>query len=266
MNRRGVSLIELLVAVAILAVFIGMILSAVHQVRVAAARTRFVNQIHQVSVAYASYCSATTRPALAPGAVFNELRPHLGSPESIAPDQRLLILGYMNTDDPSYTYFTERKGNTNVSLNSPLIKTRMRPENIPDGASNTILFAERYAQCGTTDLSWSLYGTKCYDGNTRIPCPQTPTRTATFADSNYTDIIPVAGSVPNTVTGSVAGLTFQVRVRPDECDARMAQGVFPAGLIVGLADGSVRVIGKGVSPDTFWATVTPAGGEVIGDW
>jgi hypothetical protein len=28
-----------------------------------------------------------------------------------------------------------------------------------------------------------------------------------------------------------------------------------------MFDGSVRVIGPGVSPEVFWAAVTPAGGE-----
>jgi hypothetical protein len=38
-------------------------------------------------------------------------------------------------------------------------------------------------------------------------------------------------------------------------------------MIVALADGSVRTIHPGISPETFWAAVTPAGGEVLGaDW
>jgi hypothetical protein len=33
-------------------------------------------------------------------------------------------------------------------------------------------------------------------------------------------------------------------------------------LPVALFDGSVRTMRPGVSPELFWATVTPAGGEV----
>jgi hypothetical protein len=36
---------------------------------------------------------------------------------------------------------------------------------------------------------------------------------------------------------------------------------------VTLADASVRTLSRGMSGDTWWAAVTPAGGEVLGsDW
>jgi len=39
------------------------------------------------------------------------------------------------------------------------------------------------------------------------------------------------------------------------------------GTLVALVAGSVRQIAPGISPTTFWAAVTPAGGEVLGsDW
>jgi hypothetical protein len=38
-------------------------------------------------------------------------------------------------------------------------------------------------------------------------------------------------------------------------------------MIVVFADGSVRTISPTVHPNTFWAAVTSAGGEVLsGDW
>ena len=41
----------------------------------------------------------------------------------------------------------------------------------------------------------------------------------------------------------------------------------PAGCVVGLADGSVRTLAPSMSGDTWWAAVTPSGGEVLGsDW
>jgi hypothetical protein len=54
--------------------------------------------------------------------------------------------------------------------------------------------------------------------------------------------------------------------RPDECDWTVPQSPFQAGMIVGLADGSVRTLGRLMSPETFWGAVTPAGGEVLRDW
>jgi len=38
-------------------------------------------------------------------------------------------------------------------------------------------------------------------------------------------------------------------------------------MLVALADGSVRTIAPSISAVTFWAAVTPAGGEMLGaDW
>jgi hypothetical protein len=38
-------------------------------------------------------------------------------------------------------------------------------------------------------------------------------------------------------------------------------------MLVGLGDGSVKTLNPAMSPKTFWAAVTPAGSEVLGnDW
>jgi prepilin-type processing-associated H-X9-DG protein len=40
-----------------------------------------------------------------------------------------------------------------------------------------------------------------------------------------------------------------------------------AGMMVCLADGSVRLVSPGISGATWWAACTPRGGEVLGaDW
>jgi hypothetical protein len=37
-------------------------------------------------------------------------------------------------------------------------------------------------------------------------------------------------------------------------------------MLIGLGDGSVRTASPGIRPEVFWSLVTPAGGEVTGDW
>ena len=51
------------------------------------------------------------------------------------------------------------------------------------------------------------------------------------------------------------------------CDPTRASTAHTGGIVVGLADGSVRMLSADVSGDVWWAAVTPAGGEVqSSDW
>jgi hypothetical protein len=51
------------------------------------------------------------------------------------------------------------------------------------------------------------------------------------------------------------------------CDPTRTSTAHPGGMVVGLADGSVRTLSPGISGDTWWHAVTPSGGEVLGsEW
>ena len=65
------------------------------------------------------------------------------------------------------------------------------------------------------------------------------------------------------------GSIFQVRPTPflGNCDPTRASTPHGGGILVGLADGSGRTLAPTMSGKTWWAAVTPAGGEVLGsDW
>jgi hypothetical protein len=82
-------------------------------------------------------------------------------------------------------------------------------------------------------------------------------RRATFADEPLGDFTPIG----------VPSQTFQLRPSIAECDSRMAQSPYASGMLAALADGSVRTLSRGMSPATYWGTVTPSGGEILGlDW
>jgi prepilin-type processing-associated H-X9-DG protein len=72
----------------------------------------------------------------------------------------------------------------------------------------------------------------------------------------------VARGAPNAIG---PGSIFQVQPSPFEgnCDPTRAATAHPGGMVVGMADGSVRSLAAGMSGDVWWAAVTPAGGEVL---
>jgi prepilin-type processing-associated H-X9-DG protein len=77
-------------------------------------------------------------------------------------------------------------------------------------------------------------------------------------------IVALAGrGAPNAIG---AGSIFQVQPSPylGNCDPLRASTAHPGGIQVGLADGSVRTLAATMSGATWWATVTPSAGEVLG--
>ncbi len=170
---------------------------------------------------------------------------------------------------------------TSYTANAQVFIDRPRlTRSIPDGLSNTFFYAERYARCFHTKGDYTAI-----DGYR-----------PTFADGgpllngkNNRQVYPVRAASGETVP-NIPGMAFQVRppryelfdltasgnfalymayyTNPpaDLCDSRVPQTPHSSGMLVGLGDGSVRTVAKGITPSVFWALVTPAGGEVLGDW
>src|SRR5262249_25246891 len=135
------------------------------------------------------------------------------------------------------------------------------PSDFPDGTSNTILFAERYADAidGVTGLQrnniWDHWDR--YDED----MPGFVMRGLVGVPGN-TDQLDGPGSkfqvVPNAqpIPGSNNNYSW-----------RLAQTGHISGMTVALADGSGRILAPNISGTTWWAACTPKGGEVMGtDW
>src|SRR5215212_662177 len=102
----------------------------------------------------------------------------------------------------------------------------------PDGLTNTIVFTEKLASCGSGGCVW---------GRT---------------DPDYFQ----------PVFAAWTDQKFQVKPTAAECDPRRASTPFN-GLNVTLADGSVRPLYRRMSQATWWSACTPDGDEVMGnDW
>jgi prepilin-type N-terminal cleavage/methylation domain-containing protein len=139
---------------------------------------------------------------------------------------------------------------------------RIGQASFPDGTSNTILFAERYAVC--------VSAAKPLTGQANLWDWWLPQSSATGAYLNgglghhYFPYF----AVP-TNNGSPMGPVslFQVQPPLNNCDASRANTAHPGGMQVVLADGSVRSLSPGMSGTTWWAAVTPAGNDLLGnDW
>jgi hypothetical protein len=173
---------------------------------------------------------------------------------------------YLSPADPTVVG-EYREGRASYAGNAVVFTPTAGWNTLQDGLSNTILYAEHYGHnCGGTDYYWSISDFPVHLNPPILDGIKTIRRT-TFADAQMGDVLPVSGGSPGQTRASVRGLTFQVRPRPKDCDPRIPQTPHSTGMVVALADGSVRTLGERMSEATFWGAVTPAGGEVLNnDW
>jgi prepilin-type N-terminal cleavage/methylation domain-containing protein len=139
------------------------------------------------------------------------------------------------------------------------------PNDFADGTSHTILHAEKYARCSNTNMAPAFQdgGTAWAYATTPIfpwqPAPMQPPGKAFgpgFAIPAF-----VARGAPNAIGPASI---FQVQPSPflGNCDPTRASTSHPGGIMVGMADQSVRSLAPEMSGDVWWAIVTPAGYEV----
>jgi hypothetical protein len=91
-------------------------------------------------------------------------------------------------------------------------------------------------------------------------------RRPSFADALWHDVVPVTDPVTKFTQASTQGLTFQLRPRVEAATSNVPSTPFAAGLPVAMFDGSVRTLSPRIAETVFWSLVTPAGGEVVGDF
>lgn len=284
-NRaKGASLIELLIVVAILALLIALLLPAVQKVRTTAVALKGRNQLRQLSLATQNYVASNNdQLPFYPGR--DELHLPRSNPLMFVLRYAEYYQHYENDStqwnryvgavfqhplDPSYAVAPgQTGGDTSFVANAVAFRRGAAlTSSFPDGTSNTIAWTEQYANCNPSaflsnetepPMMITYPGYVYYDRFRR----------ASFADATSGDVYPRTTdgrTVPVHDHYPAERTMFQVRPKPSECYPNVPNAIDPSGLAVALFDGSIRVVAPSASESVFWALVTPAGGEVVGDW
>jgi hypothetical protein len=221
------------------------------------------------------------------GAAQNIVRTFLNPVDATAPDGTVASANVVLPVAPPLPFaqsFTGFYATTSFAANGMIPwNTGGLPRSFADGTSNTIMFAERPQACTDSNRNtvYNLWGYGSYGPSTPAFALLTPAGLTTFPSTGQivgdlplpakwtNGMMPVRiGRESAPQQRSPVSRSFQVGIKAGgPCDPRLAGSPHVGGMLAALADGSVRSLDPRMSDWTYWAALTPDGGEEpYSDW
>lgn len=264
MTRRAFSLIELLVAIAVIGILIGLTLAAVQRVREAARRTECLNRLRQQGLAVLHYEAATGH--LPPGAVRGPF-PQLGVPAGVGHGLWVFLLPHLEQSTVAARYRIELPYD--------------HPDNQPGATARLAVLTCPNADPGRVqEWSSSRYGGVAdyvpLDVNPFLADIAMIDPVACFEGAlpanKLIKLVEIADGTSNTILLAEAGGRPGVAWSSPLVPAGLREvfggsnGFHRGGAPVCMADGSVRFLPDSMDLRVLGRLATRAGGEMIGDW
>lgn len=262
--RRAFSLIELLVALAIIAILIALVLAAVQRVRESARRTECMNHLRQQGLAVLNYESATGH--LPPGAVQGPFQ-RLGIPAGVGHGLWVFVLPHLEQTPVAARYHLDLS--YNHPDNQPAATARLAMLMCPNADPN------RTAQWNSgrfggvadyvpLDVNPFLADLALIDPVSCFDSAMPPNKLVKLTD--------ITDGTSNTILLAEAsgrpGMAWSSPLVPAGLREVFggSNGLHRGGAPICLADGSTRFVPDSTDLRILAHLATRAGGEAIGDW